>query len=140
MICSAAAIILPDQEAGHPFRAREGNTWAVVLAGGDGRRLQRFVRQFLGSDRPKQFCRIIGTRSMLRHTWDRSARLVPPERIVTIIIWEEDRFESHMRAAVGAAANLPPRVLLLGVEADGPETAYGYIAPGEPVEAGPAAG
>jgi mannose-1-phosphate guanylyltransferase len=53
-------------------------------------------------------------------------------------IWEEDRFESHMRAAVGAAANLPRRVILLGVEADGPETAYGWIAPGEPVEAGPA--
>lgn len=35
--------------------------WAVVLAGGHGMRLQSFIRQVLGSERPKQFCRIIGT-------------------------------------------------------------------------------
>jgi mannose-1-phosphate guanylyltransferase len=151
--------------------------------------LQAFTRDVLGTERPKQFCRIIGTRSMLRHTWDRALRMVPPERIVTIItagqehyledearqgvpgvvlvqpenketapglllpllwiarrnpvatvavfpadhfIWEEDRFEAHMRAAVSAAARLRRRLILLGVEADSPETGYGWIAPGDP--------
>lgn len=162
----------------------------MVLAGGTGVRLQNFVRQVLGTERPKQFCRIIGTRSMLRHTWDRALRLVPPDRILTIItagqeayvqeearqgipgtllvqpenketapglllpllwiarrnpiatvavfpadhfIWEEDRFEDHMRGAVDAACHLHGRVILLGVEADGAETGYGWIAPGDPV-------
>jgi hypothetical protein len=35
-----------------------GGTWAVVLAGGRGTRLQQFIRHISGSDRPKQFCRI----------------------------------------------------------------------------------
>ena len=61
------------------------STWVVVLGGGQGTRLQAFIRQFLGSDRPKQFCRIIGSQSMLRHTWGRAAQVVPAERIVTII-------------------------------------------------------
>lgn len=59
--------------------------WVVVLAGGQGTRLQRFLRQALGCERPKQFCRIVGSRSMLRHTWDRALRIVNPDQIVTII-------------------------------------------------------
>jgi mannose-1-phosphate guanylyltransferase len=169
--------------------------WAVVLAGGEGRRMRRFVGQFLGSDRPKQFCRIVGRRSMLRHTWDRAARVVEPDRIITVItagqegyldeeagcgvpgtvlvqpenketgpglllpllwiarraaaatvavfpadhfVWEETRFAGHVQAALAAAQELPHRLVLLGVEADGPEVGYGWIAPGEPLAAGPA--
>ena len=162
--------------------------WAVVLAGGNGTRLQSFVRNVLGSNRPKQFCRIIGTRSMLRHTWDRAARVVSPHRVLTVVtagqehylevevclgvpstvvvqpadrgtaaglllpllwiarhspvaavvvfpadhfIWEEDRFEQHIRAALALLQYLPDRLILMGVKADGPETKYGWIAPGE---------
>jgi mannose-1-phosphate guanylyltransferase len=57
----------------------------VVLAGGRGTRLQQFIRHITGSDRPKQFCRIVGTRSMLRHTWDRARRIAAPDRILTVI-------------------------------------------------------
>jgi mannose-1-phosphate guanylyltransferase len=170
---------------------RAARLWAVVLAGGQGTRLQGFLRQVLGTERPKQFCRIVGSRSMLRHTWDRSTRLVEPDRIVTILtagqerflededrvpgrilvqpanretaaglllpllwigehdpgatvvvfpadhfIWEEERFAGHVRAAVGATVRHPERLILLGVEADGPEQTYGWIAPGLPCEAG----
>ncbi|HEY7677868.1 MAG TPA: sugar phosphate nucleotidyltransferase [Candidatus Methylomirabilis sp.] len=173
----------------------EHDGWAVVLAGGEGRRMRPFVGQFLGSQRPKQFCRIVGRRSMLRHTWDRAARVVEPDRIVTVItagqepyldeeaaggvpgtvlvqpenketapglllpllwvarrapaatvavfpadhfVWEEDRFAGHVRAALAAARERPDRLVLLGVEADAPEVGYGWIAPGEPLAAGPA--
>ena len=34
--------------------------WAVILAGGDGNRLQTLTRQIAGDDRPKQFCSVMG--------------------------------------------------------------------------------
>ncbi len=77
--------IVRDGGAGGEDGPRRRETWAVVLAGGAGMRLQRFVGQVLGTERPKQFCRIIGSRSMLRHTWDRALQVVDPDRIVTII-------------------------------------------------------
>lgn len=30
--------------------------WAVVLAGGDGQRMEAFIRRWLGHPRPKQYC------------------------------------------------------------------------------------
>jgi mannose-1-phosphate guanylyltransferase len=35
--------------------------WGIILAGGDGRRLQPFIRAYLGSDRPKQYCTFFGS-------------------------------------------------------------------------------
>jgi mannose-1-phosphate guanylyltransferase len=171
--------------------AQTPSVWAVVLAGGQGTRLQAFLRQTLGTERPKQFCRIIGTRSMLRHTWDRGARLLDPDRMVTIVtagqepylldeehvpgrvlvqpanketapglllpllwiaqqdpravvaifpadhfVWEEQRFITHVRSAVRAAQRYPDRLVVLGVEADGPDHGYGWMAPGLPCDGG----
>ena len=175
--------------------AAQRNAWAVVLAGGEGTRLRAFVREVLGSERPKQFCRIIGTRSMLRHTWDRAARVVAPERIVTVItagherflaeearhgvpgtvlvqpggrgtapgillplmwiarhdpqavvavfpadhfVWKEECFARHVQEGLAAAEYWPRRLILLGVEAEGPEPGYGWIAAGSAV-GGPSA-
>ena len=88
-------------EAERDARAARSDVWAVVLAGGKGTRLRAFVRQVLGSERPKQFCRIIGTRSMLRHTWDRAARVAGPDRIVTVITAGHERFlEEEARSGV----------------------------------------
>ncbi len=70
----------------------ERPVWAVVLAGGEGRRLQAFLRQVLGETRPKQFCSVIGQRSMLRHTWDRACRAVPAERVLTVITAGQEGF------------------------------------------------
>ncbi len=95
--------------------------WAVVLAGGAGTRLQRFLRQSLGTKRPKQFCRIIGTRSMLRHTWDRAARLVDPDRIVTVITAGQERYMDEE-----ARRGVPGTVL---VQPANKETAPGLLLP-----------
>ncbi len=180
---------------GHGAWVSRGEAWVVVLAGGEGRRLRGFVRQALGSERPKQFCRIIGSRSMVRHTWDRAARVVEPDRIVTVItagqepyleeeagqgvpgsvlvqpenketaaglilpllwiarrapgatvvvlpadhfVWDEERFAAAVRTALAAAEYWPDRLLLLGAEAEGPETGYGWIAPGAALALGSA--
>jgi mannose-1-phosphate guanylyltransferase len=58
---------------------------AIILAGGDGMRLRPFIRQLLGSDLPKQYIRIIGTRSLLQHTFDRTERLIPANRVYTVL-------------------------------------------------------
>lgn len=171
----------------------ESRPWVIVPAGGQGTRLQAFIRRILRSERPKQFCRIIGARSMLRHTWDRAMQIVPADRIVTVItagqedylveecrngmpgtlliqpanrdtgpglllpllwiatrdpgamvailpadhfVWEEGRFIDHIRRALEAALHLD-RLILLGIEADAPETGYGWIRPSGPIAAVP---
>jgi mannose-1-phosphate guanylyltransferase len=59
--------------------------WAIILAGGEGRRLRGLVRRLMGADLPKQYCALIGRRSMLQHTLDRVALLIPPDRILSVI-------------------------------------------------------
>ncbi|HYY06882.1 MAG TPA: sugar phosphate nucleotidyltransferase [Candidatus Limnocylindria bacterium] len=59
--------------------------WALVLAGGDGTRLQALTRLIAGAPIPKQYCRIVGDRSLLETTLGRIAPLVPPERTLAIV-------------------------------------------------------
>ena len=46
--------------------ARLPYLWSIVLAGGEGKRLAPMVKQWLGEERPKQYCTFTGTRSMLQ--------------------------------------------------------------------------
>jgi mannose-1-phosphate guanylyltransferase len=58
--------------------------WAVVLAGGDGVRLRPAVRLVCGDDRPKQYAPLLGTRSLLCQTLERTAlRIAPWRTLVT---------------------------------------------------------
>ncbi|NUN69570.1 MAG: NTP transferase domain-containing protein [Bacteroidetes bacterium] len=59
--------------------------WSIVLAGGQGKRLAHFIKQRCGEYRPKQYCAIIGRRSMLRHTIDRIAPLFLPDRVMVTV-------------------------------------------------------
>ncbi len=54
--------------------------WAVVLAGGDGTRLEPLTRLISGDPRPKQFCKIFGEKSLLAHTRERIAPLFYAEQ------------------------------------------------------------
>lgn len=65
-------------------RDKPGNLWSIVLAGGDGVRTKKFIRCWLGHEKPKQYCVFIGSRSMFQHTLDRAARLTPWERVVVV--------------------------------------------------------
>ena len=65
--------------------ARASSLWGLVLAGGDGRRLQSYIRQTRGTDLPKQFVTFTGELSMLEQTYRRAEHLIPPERILTIV-------------------------------------------------------
>jgi mannose-1-phosphate guanylyltransferase len=59
--------------------------WTLALAGGDGVRLQDYVQRRFGKRIPKQYCCLLGRRSMLEHTLDRMNRLTPASRTLTII-------------------------------------------------------
>ena len=59
--------------------------WALVLAGGDGTRLQALTRLIAGAPIPKQYCRIVGDRSLLETTLARIAPLVRRERTLAIV-------------------------------------------------------
>lgn len=173
-----------------PSDNTSGNLWGMVLAGGHGRRVQHFMRRLNGSEIPKQFCAVIGRRSMLQHTLDRTTVAIPPERILTVIlreqlgiareqlsgwpseclvvqpsnrdtapgillpilriqardpeamiaifpadhfVWEEGIFMAHVLQAVEFLEEHPDLLILLGIAPDRPETAYGWIEPGEAV-------
>jgi mannose-1-phosphate guanylyltransferase len=57
----------------------------LVLAGGEGRRLQSYVQQLRGEELPKQYVNFIGRRSMLEHTFHRVEQLIPAGRILTVV-------------------------------------------------------
>jgi len=56
--------------------------WGVVLAGGDGERLRELTRWMYGEDRPKQFCQLLGNRTLLEEARQRAERSFPPEQIL----------------------------------------------------------
>lgn len=70
--------------------------WPIVLAGGEGRRMQSFIRTWLGEERPKQYCTFVGRRSMLSHTWDRARAIARPAHVVTILGRGHRRFVAGM--------------------------------------------
>ena len=66
--------------------------WAVILARGDGKRLKPLTRAIAGDDRPKQFCRIIGDRTLLDHTQRRVALLLNPAQTLLVVTRTHERF------------------------------------------------
>ena len=76
--------------------------WAIVLAGGEGVRLRPLVRQVCGDERPKQYVPLLDSRTLLRQTLDRAARLVPPERTVVVTLQDHATYVANeLRAGSG---------------------------------------
>ncbi len=61
------------------------HTWALVLAGGDGSRLQGLTRNVHGVVVPKQFCSMQGGPSLLQEALQRAATVAPMERVCTVV-------------------------------------------------------
>src|SRR5678816_4616008 len=64
--------------------------WAVILAGGDGTRLQSMTRAITGDNRPKQFGPVIGGATLLDQTRRRVALSVIPGHTF-IVVTEKHR-------------------------------------------------
>jgi mannose-1-phosphate guanylyltransferase len=66
--------------------------YAVILAGGDGSRLRSLTRSISGDDRPKQFCPILGSQSLLDATRDRVRLSVPIENTFFSLTAKHEKF------------------------------------------------
>jgi mannose-1-phosphate guanylyltransferase len=59
--------------------------YAIVLAGGDGTRLKSLTRRIAGQDLPKQFCCVMGSKTLLEETLERVSLVVPADRILSVV-------------------------------------------------------
>jgi len=160
---------------------------AIVLAGGDGTRLQSFTESVTGRPIPKQYCPVSGAETTLRRTLQRVslgigrhfiltavaaahaefyetqltdideqslvvepqnrgtasailhalfrlAKLFPDSAVAIFpsdhYVSDDCRFMSCVDLAFEYIQVFPQRVVLLGIQPDGPEVDYGWIEPG----------
>ena len=75
-------VILADRAV---MSARAVAPWAVILAGGDGVRLQPLTMMVAGDARPKQFCPLLGPETLLERTRRRVDLLVRFDRQVVAV-------------------------------------------------------
>lgn len=80
--------------------------WAVILAGGDGTRLQSMTRAITGDNRPKQFVPVIGGSTLLNQTRQRVALSIEPSCTLFVVTQKHRRFYEPL------AAEIPPGLLL----------------------------
>jgi len=66
--------------------------WGMILAGGDGTRLRSLTRRIAGDERPKQFCRLLGEKTLLEQTRRRAMCLLSPERTFTVVVRRHESF------------------------------------------------
>lgn len=73
----------------------DDHRWALVLAGGSGTRLASMTTDGNGVVVPKQYCALVGDRSLLGDTLARARMLVDRERIVVVVAREHEAFWSR---------------------------------------------
>lgn len=81
--------------------------WGIILAGGQGKRLQQYIKSQFGDQRPKQYCALIGTRSMLRHTIDRVSPLFTHDHVMTTVN------AGHLSWAFNELHDRPPETVVI---------------------------
>ena len=74
--------------------------WAIILAGGDGTRLQSMTRAITGDNRPKQFVPIIGGRTLLNQTRRRVAFSINQSRTLIVVTEKHRQFYAPLRDEV----------------------------------------
>ena len=95
----------------------------IVLAAGDGRRLQPLIRRLRGDALPKQYMTFSGSRSLLEQTIHRAERVIPPERLFTVVGQHHLSFPEVVRQL----AVRPPGTVV--IQPENKETAPGILLP-----------
>ena len=97
--------------------------WGLVLAAGDGRRMERHILDLKGETLPKQYVNFVGRRSMLEHTFHRVAKIIPDEQILTVVS------EKHLvHAEVSRQLNKRPKATVI-VQPKNKDTGPGILLP-----------
>jgi len=81
-ICGGKAWTRPEPQL---VSRSSSSRWGVILAGGDGKRLQPLTRLIYGHERPKQFCRLIGNETLLEQTTKRAQASIPWRQTVVLL-------------------------------------------------------
>jgi mannose-1-phosphate guanylyltransferase len=75
---------------------------AVILAGGEGKRLEELTRKIAGFQLPKQFCAVLGEIPLLEQTRRRVSLCVAPELISFVLNRDHERFFAPLLTGVSA--------------------------------------
>jgi mannose-1-phosphate guanylyltransferase len=97
------------------------NTWALVLAGGEGTRLRGLTRNVHGVVVPKQFCSLQGGPSLLQEALQRAATVAPMTRVCTVVAAQHRHWWTSM------LSYLPERNIIVQPQNRG--TAHGLLLP-----------
>jgi mannose-1-phosphate guanylyltransferase len=81
------------------------DTWVIVLAGGDGRRLHALTTTESGVPVPKQFCSLHGGRSLLHEALERARAVASADRVCIVVAAQHRRWW-HPALAEVADANI----------------------------------
>lgn len=95
----------------------DANCAAVILAGGDGVRLNSFICKVFGHHIPKQFCPLFEGETLLEQTMRRVSLRVPLSRTITVLNCAHEPFYSPLLSGT------PPRNLLIQPENRGTASA-----------------
>jgi mannose-1-phosphate guanylyltransferase len=99
----------------------DAHVWPLILAAGEGRRLQTLTRNSAGAHVPKQFCSLLGGPSLLHDALSRAGSIGPRENICTIVAVE------HWRWWDGVLGTLPSSNVIVQPRNRG--TAIGILLP-----------
>jgi mannose-1-phosphate guanylyltransferase len=66
--------------------------WAIILAGGEGKRLSPLTRRITGDARPKQFCSVIGNSSLIEQTRSRVSLSIADDHILAVVTRTHERY------------------------------------------------
>jgi mannose-1-phosphate guanylyltransferase len=85
----------PDGSSEGPNKVQSStmqHRWGVILAGGDGTRLQPLTRLACGDNRPKQFCPLLGGKTLLAQTRRRVAKTIDPNHVLFVLTKKHEPF------------------------------------------------
>ncbi|MGA9724833.1 MAG: sugar phosphate nucleotidyltransferase, partial [Candidatus Binatus sp.] len=73
-------------------RKQKKNYWAIILAGGEGRRLADLSSRIAGDQTPQQFYRITDDQSLFEQTRQRVELAIPKDRILYTLDRSDERY------------------------------------------------